>query len=111
MDFDSLVNMPVFDLFGVNATINYGADQTLELRAVDKTRGVEIEDQNVGIISTRPVAAVRAAALAGIDLAEIEEGTITLNGVTWRIKTAMERPTPFGAADGQIWLILIGGGS
>lgn len=111
MTFDSLVNMPIFDVFGVPATITYGADQTLELVAIDKTRGVEIEDQNVGIISVRPVAAVRAASLAGIDLADIEEGTITLNGVPWRIKAVMERQTPFGAADGQIWLILIGGGS
>ena len=64
MDFDSMVNMPVFDLFGVDATITYGADQTLELRAVDKTRGVEIEDQNVGIISTRPVAAIASSPAA-----------------------------------------------
>jgi hypothetical protein len=111
MNFDSLVNMPIFDVFGVPARISYGEDAFLDLVAIDRTRGVEVEDLNVGIISVRPVAAVRAAALVGIDLADIEEGTITLNGVPWRIKSAMERQTPFGAADGQVWLILTGGGS
>ena len=108
MDFDSLVNMPLFDVFGVPARITYFGTQFIDLIAIDRTRGVEIEDQNVGVISVRPVAAVRASALAGIDLVDIEDAIIELNGVTWRIKAVMERPTPFGAADGQIWLILIG---
>ena len=111
MTFDSLVNLPVFDMFGVPAVITYGEGLTVDLVAIDKTRGVEVEDLNVGVISVRPVAAVRRAALGEIDLAAIEDGTIALNGLTWRIKSVMERPTPFGAADGQVWLILIGVGA
>jgi len=107
MTFDSLVNLPIFDIFGVPAVITYGAAQSLDVVAIDRTKGVEVEDLNVGVISVRPVVAIRAASLAGLDLADIEEGTITLNGATWQIKAAMERPTPFGAADGQIWLILM----
>jgi hypothetical protein len=111
MSFDTLVNMPIFDVFGVPAVITYGTAGLIELTAIDRTRGVEIEDLNVGVISVRPVAAVRRAALEGIDLAEIENGSIELNGVSWRIKSVMERQTPFGAADGQVWLILMGGQS
>lgn len=106
MNFNDLVNGPIFAVFGVPAVLTYDGGTVLELIAVDKTKGVEVADNRLNIVSVAPVAALRAADLAGVDLGLLDGGSIALNGVTWRIHQVMERPTPYGAADGQIWLIL-----
>jgi len=108
MNFNQLVNGPIFAVFGVPAVLTYDGGTVLELTAVDKTKGVEIVDNRMDVASILPVAAFRAADLAGVDLALLDGGTVALNGTTWRVHQVIERPTPSGAADGQIWLVLIG---
>jgi hypothetical protein len=94
---------------GVSATIASSGGQSGTIRAVDKTTGISIPDARTQIDTVRPVAKVRARELAalGIAVADLPDGTITLNGATWRIKSYQPDPSPEGEADGQIMLILL----
>jgi hypothetical protein len=43
----------------------------------------------------------------GVLLADLDEGSIALNGKPWRIKTHLLKPSPEGELAGEVYLILI----
>lgn len=108
MDFKSTVFDPVFDAFGVVASLQPYGGEASAITAQDRTKGVELTDNALEIVTVRPVASVRRADLdqLGIALSDLDRGSITLNGRTWGISAHQERPTPFGFSDGTVWLIL-----
>lgn len=108
MQLDVLVNGPIFDIYGVPAELLDRNGNSFDVIALDRTRGVEITEGQVGVTSIRPIAALRASDLValGVPHAELDGGALRLNGGSWRVDYIMERPSPFGAADGQVWLIL-----
>ena len=100
---------PIYSVLGVSATVASAGGQSATVTAVDKTAGILIPDARTQIDTIRPVAYVRTRELesAGILVADLPEGSITLNGGTWRIKSYQPHPSPLGEADGQIILILL----
>jgi len=102
---------PVYAVLGVEAVLTPSGGSANTITAIDKTRGAEIGDLNIGIMSVRPVAAVRAAELIelSIDRGTLDGGALVLNGVSWVIDAHLEKPTPSGAGDGEVWLILLKG--
>jgi len=109
MDFTTIILDPVFATMGVDATLAPASGGSHALRAIDKTRGQEIESFQVGSASVLPVARLRAKDLADLSVAisDLGGGSITLNGQTWTIDYPIERPSPFGAADGAVDLVLL----
>jgi hypothetical protein len=100
---------PIYNTLGVPADIASSGGQSATVTAIDKTAGVSIPDPRTQIETVRPVARVRARELeqAGIIVSDLPEGSILLNGQTWRIKTYMPMPSPGGEMDGEIMLILL----
>ncbi len=103
--YDKVYNSPI----GVSATIASSGGQSGSIRAVDKTTGISIPDARTQIDTVRPVALVRARELEtlGILVSDLPEGTLTINGATWRIKSYRPASSPEGEADGEIMLILL----
>jgi len=92
LDFDALVLMPVYDTFGAPAVLTIGP-VTHQLTVVDYTKGIAVEDGvGAGIQTIRPVADVRRARLAaiGVQLDDLVDANLELNGVNWRIKSLLE---------------------
>jgi hypothetical protein len=100
---------PIYNTLGVSATIASAGGQSATVTAMDKTSGVSIPDPRTQIETVRPVARVRARELeqAGVLVSDLPEGSILINGQTWRIKTYQPLPSPGGEADGEIMLILL----
>lgn len=97
---------PIFATLGVPAVLTMPdtTGEALDLIVIDKTAGT-----NVGTVempTVLPAAAVRAIDLAGIDLEDVENATLALNGRTWRVKSYRLAPSPKGEADGQVYLVL-----
>jgi len=109
MDFTSAVLGPVFEAFGVAATLSPASGGSHSITALDRTRGMEIESFEVGVATVYPVARVRASDLADLSVlvSDLPDGSITLNGTTWAIDYPIERPSPSGAADGVVDLVLV----
>ncbi len=103
--YDPVYNSPI----GVSASIASSGGQSGSIRAIDKTTGISIPDARTQIDTVRPVALVRARELEalGIAVADLPEGTLTINGQTWRIKSYRPASSPEGEADGEIMLILL----
>jgi hypothetical protein len=97
-------------VFGVPATFQPDHGAPFDITAIDRTSGVEVADNTIGITTIRPAADVLAADLdaLGITAADLDGAALTMNGTKWRVSGVMERPTPFGAADGMVTLLLVG---
>ncbi len=110
-DYNSVLFDPIYAIQGVPATLrldDWGED--ISVTAIDKTSGVAVSVSGDPEIQTiRPAAAIRVAELtaAGVTRADIDTGTIEMNGTVWRLEATLPRPTPNGEDDGELWLILI----
>ena len=100
---------PIYSVLGVEATLTSAGGASGTVTAIDKTVGVAIPDARTQIDTIRPVARVRARELeaGGVAVSDLPEGSITLNGQTWRIKSYRMRPAPTGESDGEVDLILL----
>ena len=100
---------PIYNALGVPATLASAGGQSAAVTAVDKTGGVSIPDPRTQIETVRPVARIRARELQSnsIAVSDLPEGTLLINGQTWRIKSYRPLPSPGGEADGEIELILL----
>ena len=103
--YDKVYNSPI----GVSATIASSGGQSGSIRAIDKTDGIAITDARTQIDTIFPVAMVRARELQtlGILVSDLPEGSIVINGATWRIKSYRPVSSPEGETDGEIMLILL----
>jgi hypothetical protein len=109
IDWQALHYDPIYSVLGVDATLSSSGGTSATVVVIDKTAGLPIADARTQIDTIRPVADVRARELeaAGIAVSDLPEGTIDLNGQTWRIKSYLPRPSPGGESDGEIRLILL----
>lgn len=126
VDFDVLLFGPNYTVWGEAAVITLddttgtvidtGADGE-PLLAIDKTAGTEatfggsssrgnIDFSDIGVMTVIPAAKVRAIDLAGIDLADLRDATIALNGKTWTIMDHQLEPVTTGEGGGEVRLIL-----
>lgn len=98
---------PLYAIQGVDAVITL-ADGSVSfgIRALDKTKGATVPFRSahrtntfpLDVDTVRPIARIRMTELdaKGYRPAQIARGTITLNGLTWRIKSALPSPGPLG---------------
>ena len=102
----------IYSSLGVPATLASAGGSSGSITAIDKTAGYNSADFRTLVDTVRPLACVRAyeLAAAGVALQDLPEGSITLNGKTWRIKSFRYRPSPAGEADGEVELVLLSEG-
>lgn len=108
LNFGSLLYGPVYQALGVPASLTLpGALAPVAVRAIDKTAGIAIGGA-VDVQSIVPAASVRMSDLAagGVRLDDLDESLLGLNGLTWRVRSHMPRPSPAGQADGEVYLLL-----
>ena len=110
MDYQALLYNPVYSVLAVDAVLHMSTPLgDVPLTVIDKTAGVTL-NQAVDVQTVLPVATVRAPELAaaGVDLADIDGKTLTLNGKDWRVASLETKPSPNGEGDGEIFLVLEG---
>lgn len=92
LDFDALVLGPIYSTFGSPAVLTIGPI-THEIVVVDFTKGISVEDESgVGIQTIRPAVDVRRQTLTAlsVELDDLPDYSLTLNGAVWTIKTLIE---------------------
>lgn len=109
ISFDKLLHAKTQAIFGVSAQLIPSGGDILNIRAIDRTSGVEFTN-GAGVASVLPAADLRRSDLValGVTLEELDGGELHLNGDMWQIHFVLEHPTPFGAADGLVTLYLVG---
>lgn len=97
---------PIFRLRGVSAHLVPRIGVAGDLLALDDTSGVEVE----GAETLMPVARVRYQDLVDLTMTpeDLDGGTITLNGRTWKIDAVRDEPTASGLNQGLAMLVLQG---
>lgn len=107
IDYASLLYSPVYSVLGVEAVLTLpGTDGAeITLTALDKTAGVEVGG-SVEVQTILPAAVVRASELSSVDLTDLEDSSLAMNGKTWRVKSYMLKPSPKGEGDGEVYLVL-----
>ena len=110
MDYTQLLYAPLYETFGVDASIRCLYEDTFDLRAIDCTSGIAVtEGSGVDVKTIRPAAIIRMRELAerGLSRDDLEDAAIELNGKLWRVKASMPKPGPSGEANGELYLFLI----
>ena len=108
LDYSTLLYRPIYNALADQAAqIAPASGPPFGIAALDKTAGVLVGG-HVEVQSVSPAAVVMMVdlAAAGIDPAALDDGQITLNGVTWTIQSHKSAPSPAGEADGQLYLFL-----
>ena len=110
MDYQATLYGPVYDVLGVPALLRLAGGAAFAVTSLDKTAGVAVGGA-VDVQTVVPAAVVRVTELAakGVTPAQVDDGQITLNGVTWVIEAHKPAPSPNGEADGEVYLLLKGG--
>ena len=99
----------LYGTFGVDLAFASPRDGSeVTLRAIDRTAGVELIDNKTMLGTIRPVAALRAASLAGLGLlaSDMIGVIVTLSGASWRVKATEPKPGPYGESSGEVYLVL-----
>lgn len=109
LDYADLLLAPLYDAFGVDATLTLADTAATEIAvtAIDKTAGIEV-GQNVEVGTVIPGAVIRASDLtaAGFSRDDLDEATIAFSGNNWRIASHHPKPVPSGELAGEIVLVL-----
>jgi hypothetical protein len=110
MDFDDLMLDPIYDTLGV-AVVIHSPDETEDDEplfagtVIDKTAGVEIDENNLGVKSVVPMMAVKAKDLTaqGLQPKDLLNLNVDLNGTTWTIANHIPKPGIYGEPGGQVY--------
>jgi hypothetical protein len=100
----------IYDSFiATDASLSSSSGKTVNVRVTDETKGTVIPGGPGQVETIRPTCRVRALDLvsASIDVADLPDGGITLNGQSWIIKATQMRPSPEGELAGEVMLILM----
>jgi hypothetical protein len=99
---------PLYAEFGIPAVLQLDAG-TFELTAIDLTAGTTLSGP-VELETVRPAVMVLAGDLAdaGILVAQLDNGSVQLNGKSWSIIAHQLKPTTNGEGDGEVALMLEG---
>jgi len=115
INFADLLYSRSLAVFGVPVSLTFPPVDEAEavvvtITGIDRTAGVEITDQSVGVQTVRPVVDVRRADLdaASVALDSLDGASLEINNTTWVINGMLENPTPFGPSDGLVSLLLVG---
>ncbi len=113
LDFSAILYGPIYAVLRVACTLAPDGGDAVDVYAIDKTAGIALGQSGTGgqavdVQTVRPAAIMRAVDLdaAGISTADLVDATLVMNGTTWRVVSFLERPSPNGAADGEVYLIL-----
>ena len=108
VDYQALLYNPIYYELAVPATLVPTWGSSRPLSVIDHTAGVALIDR-MNVESIRPVVRVRGTELAAnaIDVADLPNSLITVNGQTWRIKATRTMPAPTGEMVGEVMLILL----
>ncbi len=84
--------------------------ETHDLTVIDRTAGVEVDIDGIGVQTLRPAVAVQASALVALGLdaggGDADDANLALNGTEWRVTAARPEPGPAGEAVGEYLLLL-----
>jgi hypothetical protein len=107
IDLARLMYDPIYSTFGVAAELDVGTPAAAAVTVIDKTVDAKT-GQWLELQTVRPVAAVRATELlaAGATFDELDGGQIAFNSKTYRIESHRLKPSPYGEAMGEVYLIL-----
>lgn len=111
MLFGDLLYAPIYATLGTPAVfVPRGSAQEYQITCIDKTAGVKLMSGGIDLQTEQPAATVMVSDLLaqGLIVEGLDGGTLTLNGGTWTVMTHKSRPTPFGEADGEVWMMLEG---
>ncbi len=110
IDWQTTLYDPIYAAVGVAASITplESGIPVSGLTALDKTAGVAVTLGNIEAQSVLPAAIFRMAELIENELSEqdLDGGTVTFNGKTWKIKSHQLKPSPYGEMDGEVYLFL-----
>lgn len=108
MNYRELLFDPVYRKIGVTATLTTASGIDALLLVIDKTAGVAVGDSPV-IETVKPAVRVRAYEVAArnLEVSDLDDGVLTFNGGTWRIKSVRPEPSPAGQLEGELTLFLI----
>lgn len=100
---------PQYAIYGRPAVLALDIGTFADLTAIDMTTGVSLPG-DVIIETLSPHARLLRGELddRGILVELLDDGVITLNNRSWRIKAHEPKPSPNGEADGEVWLMLEG---
>lgn len=112
IDLSGLCYGPVYAVIGVDALF-VSADETIRetIRAIDMSAGTRVGLRGEEVATFRPMVEVRGADLVEKVIApeDLIDGTVTMNGVTWQIKSPEALGGPNGEADGLVRFFLASG--
>jgi len=111
IDWETELLQPAFDSLAVDVTYYQESGfPPIELRAIDKTSGVELMERGASIGTVMPAACFLLSELsaAGVDPHEMNGGTLVMNGLNWRIDNKYKRPSPEHSMEtvGQLYVAL-----
>lgn len=106
INYAALCYGPVFAMQAVTGVLAPFGGGPHDIATLDDTAGVEVE----GAETLLPVAHVLFSDLAARNIAPdtLDDGTIAINGRTWRIDSHRLEPSPSGQAQGMVMLLLQG---
>lgn len=109
MDYQALLYDPNYTIWGVSVTLTLldSGGVFEDLTAIDKTAGVDVGD-NAQVQTIKPVAAMRVVELltAGLELDQLPDASLEMNGLVWNVVSYRLKPSPKGENDGEVYLIL-----
>ena len=98
----------IYDSFiATDAVLASSSGKTINVRITDETKGMVIPGGPGQVETIRPTCRVRASEIAGIDVGDLPDGTVSFNGQTWIIKATQMRPSPEGELAGEVMMILM----
>ena len=101
----------IFSVYGVSATLLVDTT-SYSITVIDRTKGITVMDRP-GVETVYPVARVRMSELTSnaIALQDIDGGSLTFHGATWRIERHRVNANSRGELNGTVDLILLDEGS
>ena len=108
LEYQALLFNPIYYDLAVPATLTTTWGSSLSVSVIDHTAGVTLTDR-MSVESIRPVVRVRGTELTqnAIQVADLPNSQITVNGQSWRIKATRTMPAPTGELVGEVMLILL----
>lgn len=111
IDWQTNLYDPIYDTLGADAALTPGTGgSAVTVRTIDKTAGLEVADaRSPGLLTIKPAAIIRISDLNdnGLTREDLNDGTIVLDGKTWRIQAHLLKPGPEGELRGEAVLLLI----
>ena len=109
MDYAALLYDPIYRRLGVPAQLTSKRPDASAVTVVviDKTAGIDVSGA-LDMMSLRPAALVRAREVLdqGVQMSELDGGSIQFNEGTWLIDQHHMKPSPHGERDGEVMLFL-----